>query len=595
MGGGRWGWAVALAIAAGASACDEGGAPARGFHSRQLVSIRDPTLTLVGFGSKTVTAETADGPRTYDATDPDIAYYTTGDSPARTYWKMNLADGTVTELGDRIVSPPRPGPADRFVCRYEGNGTGVYTLFVADGETGQDVASIDRVVGTTGCPRYPDRYMATVLLDENEAGRLWTGPFDGLVRAELDLAIDQYLRGNWSYEPDPAKWRMTVLAAAGPAPAGRGIYTIDLAQLTAEAVIPPALPDVMWAPGAAPSGAVRSDGLALADVAIVYGSDGLDSYLYRRQMNDGSEVMFAGPLSSPASRELALFSMAGQTTSVFLAFENGFRRQGSVVTWEQVGASSSDGDLLVNWDTANQRIISCPFARGTLPEGFTTGITRLMGIASPDRSRYVFADVDALGASGSESFGPLVEVSIAGAGLCTLLAAKDVKSVDIADEGVAWIETPEDGSPQTLWLAGAPGDASRAVGSMTILEAPTFVAANTLQVQLGTDVVWLDVRDDPVKLHYVAEGTFGLPTSGPRWLIAGYELSSQDGTGTLGVVDWHTGEKRPISPAVDDYMASSRDSSERPISIVYRVRGRSVSSLDGLWAATIDVGDLPVD
>ena len=83
---------------------------------------------------------------------------------------------------------------------------------------------------------------------------------------------------------------------------------------------------------------------------------------------------------------------------------------------------------------------------------------------------------------------------------------------------------------------------------MTILEAPTFIAANTLQVQLGTDVVWLDVRDDPVKLHYVAEGTFGLPTTGPRWVIVGYDLSSQDGAGTLGVVDWHTGEKRPISP-----------------------------------------------
>ena len=74
---------------------------------------------------------------------------------------------------------------------------------------------------------------------------------------------------------------------------------------------------------------------------------------------------------------------------------------------------------------------------------------------------------------------------------------------------MAWIEAPEDGRHQTLWLAGAPGDAPRAFGSMAILEAPPFIAANTLQVQLGTDVVWLDVRDDPVKLHYVAEDIFG--------------------------------------------------------------------------------------
>ncbi len=210
--------------------------------------------SLVGFGSKTVTVETESGPSPRQVTDPDIAYYAIGEGLAQTYWKMNLADGTVTALGDRIVTSQPPGPAKRFDCRYEGNGTGVYTLVVVDAETRQDLASIDRVVGLTSCPRYPDRYLAVVRLDENEAGRLWTGPFDGLVRAELDLAIDQYLRGNWSYEPDPAKWRMTVLATAGPAPAGRGIYAIDLTQLSTEAVIPPALPDVIWAPGAAPSG-----------------------------------------------------------------------------------------------------------------------------------------------------------------------------------------------------------------------------------------------------------------------------------------------------------------------------------------------------
>jgi len=40
-------------------------------------------------------------------------------------------------------------------------------------------------------------------------------------------------------------------------------------------------------------------------------------------------------------------------------------------------------------------------------------------------------------------------------------------------------------------------------------------------------------------------------------------------------------------------MISSGDSTERPISIVYRVRGRGASSLDGIWAATIGAGDLP--
>ena len=372
MGGGRWGWAAALAIAAGASGCDEGGAPVRGFHSRQLVSTRDPTLSLVGFGSKIVT----DG----DRQRPELASrhrsrhrpLRDGTSAARTYWRSEPDRRHGDGAGATDTARPQPpGPPERFDCRYEGIGTtGVYTLFVVDAETGQDIASIDRVVGSVGCPRYPDRYLAIVRLDENDVGRLWTGPFDGLVRAELDLAIDRPLRGNWSYEPDPTKWRMTVLAAAGPAPAGRGIYDIDLAQLTTGEVIPPALADVTWAPGAAPSGSVRSDGLALADVAIVYGSGGarrvpLPPADERRQR--GHVRRTAGPRPRHASWRCFRWPAKPRASS--------WRTEPA----PESGQTSSPGSkwvrpvrtptCLLNWDTANQRIISCPFARGTLPAG----------------------------------------------------------------------------------------------------------------------------------------------------------------------------------------------------------------------------------
>jgi hypothetical protein len=593
MGGRRWGWAAALAIAAGAGGCDDGGEPARGFHSRQLVSSRDPTLSLVGFGSKTVTEETDKGPVSVYSPDPNIAYYATGDS-TRTYWQMNLTDGTVTELGERIGSPQPPAPREGFDCRVETIG-GVSTLFVIDAATGQDIAAIDRAIGPFSCPRYPDRYLVVVRLDENDVGRLWTGPFDGLVRAELDLAIDQELDSNWGSEPDPTKQWMTVLAAAGPAPAGRGIYDIDLAQLTATEVIAPAIADVTWAPGATPSGSTRSDGLALANVQRVYASGG-SFYLYRRLMNDGSAVMFAGPLdrsTSPPSREMALFPIAGKIASVYLVNVN-YPGPGTLITWHQAGASPSDSDVLLNWDPANQRIISCPFAHGTLPPFYSPDGTLLASVVSADRSRYAFAYFAALRPTDDPgAAGPLIELSTAGAGSCALLASKDVREVVLADEALAWIEAPPDGGTETLWLTRAPGDAPRALGSMAFLDALQFIEPNVLQLQLGTDLAWLDVRDDPVKLTYVAEKVFGIPTVGPRWLVMGYGLSSQDGTGTLGVVDWHSGEKRPISPSVLDFMVSSSRTSTLPLNVVYRVRGRSASPLDGIWAATIDVGDLP--
>jgi len=309
-------------------------------------------------------------------------------------------------------------------------------------------------------------------------------------------------------------------------------------------------------------------------------------------MDDGSEVMFAGPVPPPAPRELALFPITGDLMPVSAATVAALQLA-NVTTWQQAAAPGADTEWLLTWDAIGQRLVSCPLARGTLPPLNGLGYTRLMRAASHDGSRYAFADAAALGRDTGEFYGPLVELSLAGAGSCDLLAAKDVKVAAIEDDAVAWIESARDAGPETLWLDGAPGSAARAIGSMQTIAAPTFIAADTLQIEMGTDLAWLDVRDDPVKMHYVAERVFGKPAAGSRWLVTGYDLSSQDGTGTLGVVDWQSGQKRPISPAVVDFILSSQDSSDRPLNILYLVRGRSASSQDGIWAATIDAGDLP--
>jgi len=219
-----------------------------------------------------------------------------------------------------------------------------------------------------------------------------------------------------------------------------------------------------------------------------------------------------------------------------------------------------------------------------------------MGLASPNRSRYAFGDVSTLRWDYTTTMpGALVELSLAGAGSCELLAAKEVWTVAVADEALAWVEYDytETAGTRTLWLQSTPGDTPRALGSMANIAAPIFIAPNTLEVQLGHDLAWLDVRDDPVQMHYVAEKVFRIPAAGPRWFVVGYDLNSQDLTGTLGMVDWHTGEKHPISPSVADFITSSVHSSDRPLNIVYLVRGRSPSPQDGIWAATIEADDLP--
>jgi hypothetical protein len=99
---------------------------------------------------------------------------------------------------------------------------------------------------------------------------------------------------------------------------------------------------------------------------------------------------------------------------------------------------------------------------------------------------------------------------------------------------------------------------------------------------------------------------FGTVIDVGRWLVTGYEHSGQDGNGRLGVFNRDSGDPRPISPDVADYMSPDVPSyltttavfrsdvgSLTSFRIVYLVRGRNPSAQDGLWVATINVSDLP--
>jgi hypothetical protein len=89
-------------------------------------------------------------------------------------------------------------------------------------------------------------------------------------------------------------------------------------------------------------------------------------------------------------------------------------------------------------------------------------------------------------------------------------------------------------------------------------------------------------------------------------LIAGYDYSSQDTNGTLGLVNRMTGEKRPISLEVAQFTVlaegissdggfvdrGSDASVSSELSVVYQVHGRNPSTQDGIWLATITAADL---
>jgi hypothetical protein len=109
------------------------------------------------------------------------------------------------------------------------------------------------------------------------------------------------------------------------------------------------------------------------------------------------------------------------------------------------------------------------------------------------------------------------------------------------------------------------------------------------------------VHDDPVRTHYITEQAFGIPIDLGRWVVTGHDYSDQDANGSLALVNRDSGEHRPISSAVDSYASPDTayrrtpggvfNEDDKPVRIVYLVRGRNPSSQDGLWLATITKDD----
>jgi hypothetical protein len=155
----------------------------------------------------------------------------------------------------------------------------------------------------------------------------------------------------------------------------------------------------------------------------------------------------------------------------------------------------------------------------------------------------------------------------------------------------------------TLWTASGDGSDARQIDSDGVLGIldPHFAVGTELEMYLHGDLVWVDTTDSSNTALDIAVKAFGdvydfgataRNGEGP-WLITGYDLSGQDGTGSLAVFNRNDPTKQqPISPEVARYKVGragpTPDGGLPTFDVVYLVRGRNPSSQDGVWAATID-------
>jgi hypothetical protein len=427
---------------------------------------------------------------------------------------------------------------------------------------------------------------------------LSTGPFTALAPVPLALQVNGV--DWWSYDPvTGVPTAVTVQGALPSVPDELGVYTIDLSSYAIAPDVPAIPASVAWATGAMPAGSLQST--SVVGQALSFG----DHYLYPRKMSDAGTTMFAGPFSSGPASELALFQIppgtplpGAQGIVSSDASAGDFQTSSQLVSWQLTGAAGASSDLVV-WDDVNQQVTACPSA----PQA------HLAGFRSFDGSKILFVTPQSccqyLGS------GPLSLLTVGngqgGTGSCLQLAASNVVTAAFSPDGSAifWMVQPTTGNSQ-LWVAAGDGSGAHMIGA-GVLQNVHFVVPGEAQLELilNGDLVWLDLHDSTVQLHYVAEQVFeeiyDIGVGG--WLITGYDYSTQAATATVGLVNRNTGEQRPISPDVSQFIVLlgrtgadgglvAGSSGGSVLTVVYVVRGRNPSPQDGIWSATISTADL---
>lgn len=580
-------WGVALtAILLGA--CAGNRSVPRGYESRQILPIRSSSIALDG----------ADG--------PGVATFATKDSAGNvSYWSLDLTSGETHDWGSTFPPPPgspNPPPAPPYQCSNVSgaDGSTISSLGIGPG-TGLEVTTqIPNVVSYAQCPG-ADQKLTAFVQDASGADVLMTGPFTDLQPVSLPVDVTQVAW--WTYDQANAPATVAVWGTPPGAPEQVGFYSVDLSSDAVTTEIPPVLGSAAWAPGAAPSGSLQSTSLQTDTTSIYqFGQAPGGYFLYPRAMSDGGTTIFAGPFASDAASELALFRVPDGLpipVPVTTAMTVGGYYQSTLADWQISGPGQSPE--LVIWNDATRRVTLCPSA----------GNVYLVGQISPDGSQILF--VTPQGSYQYGAPGPLILLTPAsdpgGADLCTTIVGENVIAAGFSPDSafMYWVVQPPT-DEQQLWVAASDGSGARMIGT-GVLQNVHFIASGGAQLEmiLGGDLVWMDLHDDAVNLHYVAQQVFDLIFDiRDGWLLAGYDYSSQDTNGTLGLVNRNTGERRAISPQVQQFVVLAESLSAEGgfvsrgsdaavssvLTVVYVVHGRNPSAQDGIWTATITAADL---
>jgi len=561
-----------LALAAG---CEEHAMVARGFGSQQVLHVRDSSFSFFAQQENHVYFVTGRG---------DV-----GGTPS--YSDLDVMTGVISDLGPIEPDLGPATPPGRYACAFSGVGaeTTTRTMSITDTQTGVTTVIEDVYATRPYCPADDDPQIHAWLKSSDGLMTLWRGPYTALEQATLPVLVKTALF---------FKTAASLVQAASPeAPTAFGLYRLDETELTASEIVAPALATAAWADGATPAGSLASNSIA-EPLYLLSAGDG--RYVYTRAMSDGGQTLFLGPRATDTANELALFRVEEPLpTSVPMIEPYSYRSDG---LWSRRPAwligDATHLELRV-WHPARAMITSCPWS-DLVPYGLT----------DPAGDNIAFRNTTG---SGNTAGGALLLVvpSAGAANACRVLADRDATAVDFSPDGRAmyWLVQPTTGVLDAqLWIAAADGSGARLVGSgligndligdLSFGPPPRFVGDSQLELTLGGDLVWIDVHDDPVTLHYIADHVFGSGIGVGRWLISGYDYSDQDDTGQLGLINRDNGETRPISPAVAAYTTPDIPSDGRirelpeTIRVVYLVRGRNPSPQDGVWMATIPTAEL---